>query len=419
MARPLGEPAFRQLWLGQAISSLGDPLQTVALAWLVLDRTGSAVALSAALLGMTIPRGALTLFGGALVDRIGPRQVVLWSDTVRAVAVAGLAGLAVAPSFALWPWALAAVLAVYGAASGLFAPAIQSITPRLVPAAELQSAVAVREATAQMAVLVGAPLAGAVVAVVGPAAAFGLNAASFGAAAVATRSVPAAQGPRETADHDCQVRSGVATTSAMSGGLRGLLAEAFAGLGVVRQHTWLTALVLIEAVCNLVGSGPLTIGLPLLARGPLAAGSAGYGLLLAAAGAGHVVGMLLLAGRRPMARRGQRYCLLIVAQAPLFAGLAVAPFWLALALLGLSGLLNGVVLVMFLNMLQTRVEAAVLGRVMGVVSLAFYGLGPVSQAAAGPLVAMVGPGALFGMAGGVFLLAGLGGLLVPDLVGLE
>lgn len=179
------------------------------------------------------------------------------------------------------------------------------------------------------------------------------------------------------------------------------------------------ALLLVEMVCNLVGAGPISVGLPLLARGPLAAGSEGYGLLLAGVGAGHVAGMLVLAGRRPLHRRGRVYCLLTLAQAPLFAGLAARPLPLAVLLLALSGVLNGIVLIMFLNLLQTRVGAGMLGRVMGVVSLALYGLSPLSQAAAGPLADAIGPGALFGLTGAAFLVAGLGGLLVPALVALD
>src|SRR2546429_1187578 len=56
MRAPLTSREFRLLWIGQAISQVGDPLQAVALAWLVLARTDSAVALSAALLALSVPR---------------------------------------------------------------------------------------------------------------------------------------------------------------------------------------------------------------------------------------------------------------------------------------------------------------------------------------------------------------------------
>ncbi len=113
--------------------------------------------------------------------------------------------------------------------------------------------------------------------------------------------------------------------------------------------------------------------------------------------------------------RGLLYGWLILAQAPVLGGLAVASLPVAVVLLVVGGVLNGVVLVMFLTLVQSRVNPAMLGRVMGVVSLAFFGLGPVSQAAAAPLAQAFGPAALFVTAGVFFRLAGASSLLVPSL----
>ena len=186
MRAPLTSREFRLLWIGQAISQVGDPLQAVALAWLVLERTDSAVALSAALLALSVPRVALMLLGGVLADRLSPRWVILWADLARAAAAACLVLLCFAPGGPGWMVMLCVVLLVFGSASGLFSPAASSITPRIVAPEQIQAATSLRQATPQVAALVAAPLGGALVASVGPALALGLNSGSFLVAAAAT-----------------------------------------------------------------------------------------------------------------------------------------------------------------------------------------------------------------------------------------
>jgi MFS family permease len=82
---------FRLLWAGQAISSLGTQIQTVALAWLVYDLTGSAAQLGAVGLARAIPTMALSLFGGTLADRRDRRRLLIISETILAVLSALLA----------------------------------------------------------------------------------------------------------------------------------------------------------------------------------------------------------------------------------------------------------------------------------------------------------------------------------------
>lgn len=76
---------FALLWLGRTISSLGDGVFLVALAWFVLTTTGSASANGVILICETVPMLLLTLIGGALVDRVSRRSLLLTSDIVRNV----------------------------------------------------------------------------------------------------------------------------------------------------------------------------------------------------------------------------------------------------------------------------------------------------------------------------------------------
>ena len=91
---PLGERRFRLLWAGLAISLIGDNFQLVALPVLVLDLTGRPGAVGAVLAAEAIPRVALLLGGGLLVDRYGARTVMLASAVQSGAVIALLAVLA-------------------------------------------------------------------------------------------------------------------------------------------------------------------------------------------------------------------------------------------------------------------------------------------------------------------------------------
>ena len=87
-ASPLSVPNFRLLWIGEGISLLGDQFYLIALPWLVLQLTGSALALGTILALASVPRAVFMLIGGAFVDRYSPRTFMIWSNFARFVLVA-------------------------------------------------------------------------------------------------------------------------------------------------------------------------------------------------------------------------------------------------------------------------------------------------------------------------------------------
>src|SRR5882724_12044820 len=92
-ASPLSVSNFRLLWIGESISLLGDGFYMIALPWLVLQLTGSALALGTVMALAAIPRALFMLIGGALVDRFSPRAVMIASNFSRLVLVALLSAL--------------------------------------------------------------------------------------------------------------------------------------------------------------------------------------------------------------------------------------------------------------------------------------------------------------------------------------
>ena len=129
---------FALLWTGQTISSLGDGAFNTAVAWQVLTLTGSATALGLFMIAQILPMILFLLFGGVAADRFPRKQVLLWSDASRAVAVLLIAGLAMVHQLQIWHLVLLSLC--FGTVRGFFMPAYQSIIPQLVEKDELASA---------------------------------------------------------------------------------------------------------------------------------------------------------------------------------------------------------------------------------------------------------------------------------------
>ncbi len=95
-------PAFRKLWVATSLSLFGDFFSYIALAWLVLELTGSSLALGAVLVVQAVPRALLMVVGGALADRFSPRLTMLASMGLRAAFVAPLAVLVITGRVQMW-----------------------------------------------------------------------------------------------------------------------------------------------------------------------------------------------------------------------------------------------------------------------------------------------------------------------------
>ena len=124
-----------------AVSLLGDGIFLVAVAWQAYTISDRPSALALVGLAISVPQLVLVLLGGAISDRVSRRRVLLWADTARAVAIAGLAGVVAVGSARLYELCL--VAAVTGTASAFAAPALDALVPELVPEHELIQANAI------------------------------------------------------------------------------------------------------------------------------------------------------------------------------------------------------------------------------------------------------------------------------------
>ena len=150
---PLRNPYYRRLLTGATISLLGDQFYLVALPWLVLQHTGSAVAMGTLLMAGAIPRAVLMLMGGALTDRVSPRKIMMSTAAARTVCVTVI-GLLVWFRL-LQTWQLYALAVAFGIADAFAAPAAQAYLPFLLKREQLVAASSISQTSVQLTTIVG------------------------------------------------------------------------------------------------------------------------------------------------------------------------------------------------------------------------------------------------------------------------
>lgn len=376
---------FRKLWVATTLSLFGDFFSYIAMAWLVLQLTGSSLALGSVLVVQAVPRGVLMVVGGALADRISARLTMLGSMGLRAVFVAPLAVLVLTGRVQMWE--VYGIAIVFGVVDAFFMPARQSILPRVVADHELEPGNAVLNVTAQASVILGPVLGGVIVAAFGTGWAFAGDAACFAVGLLFTLWLPAAARAASS-----QAHQGAGLGGQIAAGFR----YAWANIGI-------RITLIVVAVVDFAANGALGVGLPTLAHGRFAAGAAGLGILFGAWGVGATAGALGAGFVAPPKRFGWLIVLLCVWLGSGIVGVGLVPSLLPAALLmGLSGISTGVVNTYAISWLQRRTDPAMQGRVMSLVMLASTGLTPIAYAGSG-VIADVNPTLLFVLAGGLIL----------------
>jgi MFS family permease len=379
---PLRHRQFRLLWTGMSASLIGDGVLLVALAWQVYDLFGVPAAMSAVGVALSLPQVVTLLLGGVISDRFDPRRVMLVSDLVRGVVMAGLAVLSLTGTLTSLGMLLA-LTAVYGAAAGFFGPAFDALVPQLVPEDDLVAANAldqfVRPAGLQ---IFGPMLGGAVIAVAGAGWAFAADAATFAVSAACLLTM------RRTAD---LASAGYPATPADAEDAQSLWSELREGVAYVRRHVWLWGTFLSATFTYLLFVGPTEVLLPYVVKTELGGSATALGLVLTSGGLGAIVAALTV-GWIGIPRRFITYMYGTWAVATLAVagyGLATATWQLAAACVLVNGL-EAAGTVAWATTKQRLVPGGMLGRVSSVDWFVSTALLPLSYALAAPVAAWIG-----------------------------
>jgi MFS family permease len=342
--------SFRQLWLGQVVSQMGDWFDTIALYTIILNLTGSGRDVGLLLVARFVPSFLFGTLSGVVADRFSRRTIMIISDVLRALVVLGF--LFVRRADQLWLIYVLTVLQL--GLSTFFEPAKTAVIPSIVADRELVAANAISSVTWSVMLTLGAAIGGLITGWFGTDAAFILDALSYVLSAVLIGSVRFPKRP----PHE---RQKLTIGRALG------ITETIEGARYVKRRPRVLALLLVKPAWGM-GGGILTLlavfGERIFPVGRSAA--TGIGVLFAARGIGTAVGPIVA---RRIAGEGKKRMQVSIGIAFLIGGAfyiafgSARSFILALVVLGIAHTGGSILWVFSTVLLQRSVEDSFRGRV--------------------------------------------------------
>ena len=369
MAAALRVPAFAWYWAAQLLSGIGTWSQSIAQAWLVLDMTRSAVDLGTITMLQFLPMLLLSLLGGVVADRLARRRLLIGTQVALTAEALALGLLVAFHVVALWEIGLLAL--ALGTTNALNNPAQQAFVPELVDRPLVANAVALNSVQFNTARMAGGAVGGLAVATWGISGALFFNAATFLPIVGVLLWIRPAHPPARRPDTG---------TSALAE-LRQGLAYAWSTLPIRR-------VVALFGVIGLLGFN-WQVAVPLVARFSLHRSVTGFGDLMAALGAGSLVGAVALARDRRATER--RLAAGGLGLGAVLVALGIShQYWLGLLLLFAGGAAGIVASITANTLLQLLARDDLRGRVMGIYVLLMGGTTPLGALLLGELAGHFG-----------------------------
>jgi MFS family permease len=388
---PLAYREFRLLFLGRVVSFFGNALAPIALAFAVLDLTGSKSDLGLVLAARTLPQVLFLLLGGVWADRLPRHRVMVGSSLLSGASQGLLAALLISHTAELWH--LLVLSAANGSASAFFFPASTGVIPQTVHPSLLQQANALLRLALNATWIGGAAVGGLLVAGFGPGWAVAADAVSFGLGAFFIGLMRLPPGLR------------------MEGST--MLTELREGWEEFRSRRWLWVVVAQFSLVNAAQNGALHVLGPAVAKEHLG-GAAPWGLILTCEAAGLLLGGLLLLRARPQRLLLAANLGVLVAALPLVLLGFPAPALAIAAGALVAGIGIEIFGVLWDTAMQQNVPQEKLSRVYSYDALGSFILIPVAQAVVGPIAEAFGTGGTLFGAATLVVGATLAALGVPD-----
>jgi MFS family permease len=393
---PLGERNFRLYFLGRTTSLVGSSFANVALAFAVLDLTGSKADLGLVLAARSIPQILFLLVGGIWADRLPRHRVMVLSNVASGMSQGAIAVLLLSGHAEVWHLALLG--AINGLSSAFFFPAALGIVPQTVPQRMLQSANALLGLGNNVSWLGGAAIGGLVVGLTSPGVGIAVDAASFFLAAILLAMIKIPKTLHMQASN--------------------FLAELKEGWREFTSRTWLWVIVLQFGFVNAVELGAQGVLGPAIADEHFG-GATAWGLIVTASALGSIAGGLILLRLQP-SRLLLSATLGFLLTIPFLVGLAgPVPFLALVALAALGGIGVETFAVLWETTIQQEIPQEKLSRVSSYDALGSFALIPLGLAIVGPAAELFGTRETLLGAAAISLTATLAVLLVPDVRRIE
>ena len=345
----LSNAKYRRYWLGSLASVGAIQIATMAQGWLIVDKLGGS-ALDIGFLGgaTAIPAILISLFGGALADRVDRRKLIM---AVSAASTSLLLLLAILDSTnVIEIWHVLVIASVQGLVTGFDGPVRSAYFPLLIERKHMASAVMLTSVMWYLARLVTPVIGGLIIASSGTATVFYVGVVGWISMLMVMVSLRVSSPPVEST--------------------RNVFGDIVEGVRFILSRRDFVLLIGLTYATHFFGMPYLQL-MPLFVK-RLGREADGFGILLLAGGLGALAGTVLAGRIKSHPRIGYIMLGFSVSYAPLIAGFAFAPtFNIALALLFLSGVVNTIFFIVAMTVLQLRVPEQMRGRVMGIYTITF------------------------------------------------
>jgi MFS family permease len=341
--RPFRHRDFRNLWLGQAISTVGGEIGIVAVPYQVYTLTHSTALVGLLGLASLVPLLVVPLIGGAIADALDRRTILLRTETGMAL----VAGLFLVNALLPHPqvWALFVLQAVAVAIFSLGRPAMSSLTPRLVPDGEIAAAAALTSVYSSLAAVGGPAVGGILIAVAGVPWTYGIDLVTYAASFVVVWLLPRMP-PVGSVD-------------------RPSLSSILDGFRFLKGRQPLLGIFAVDTMAMVFGMP--TALFPALALHRFGGNAATVGYLYSAPYAGALVGSLFSGWTSHVRRQGLGVTIAACAWGVAIAGFGLTTtLWPALALLAVAGAADFFSAVLRSTMLIRATPDHLLGRLQGI-----------------------------------------------------
>jgi len=363
----LAERDYRLLFSATTITTVGDRLAGIALAFAVLD-LGTATDLGIVLGVRQAVEAAVLVFGGVLSDRLPRNLVLVGASLTQGAAQAATAAVVISGHASIG--LLVGLQALYGVGAGLVIPAEVGLIPQTVSEGRLQQANALQGMSRNIVGVIGPAIGGTLVALGSPGIALGLDALSFAICAALL----------------ARIRLAPRTAEAQQ---EGYFAELRAGWREFTAHTWLWSTVAIFGFSNMFWVGCWAVLGPEIANTDLG-GAGPWAVILSAGGVGAILGSLVAMRVRP----SRPLFVAVLAPLPMvlqLVGLALLwPVWLIACTSMLAGIGLAVHLTLWFTVFQREIPEQAQSRVSSYDALGSFVLMPVGMALVGPVSASIG-----------------------------
>ncbi|MEV8509078.1 MFS transporter [Actinoplanes sp. NPDC051475] len=365
---PLRDRRYRLVFSANSLSTLGDQIVPVALAFAVLHATGSPAALGFVLLARTVPQAVFLLTGGVWADRLPRQRLMISSDLVRFFSQGVFAALLLSGRNELW-WMLL-LQAVHGTAGAFARPASGGLIAQLLEPTLRQRGAALMYTVTSSATIVGPAAAGLLLAISSPGLALAIDAATFLVSALLLAGVklPPRQGTSER---------------------KHFAADLLEGWHEVRSHSWLWSWILNFAVFQFAILSAFWVLGPVVSQRSLG-GDTGWAVISVGTGVGGLIGSVIAVRwlpRRPLVAMAGALILAPITLLGLAVPLSLATMTALAVLIGIAMSFGDAV---WEGVLSNRVPEHLLSRVVSYDWMGSIVLRPIGLAIVGPIAAHAG-----------------------------